>query len=366
VTARVHHFVPTWEPGAVGAHVVQAVGALREAGIDGNVYAGVVRDGLPLAARPLRAHAADAQPGDVLCYQHAIGSTVADYVADRREPLVVEYHNVTPHEFFDAWDRPLADALDWGRRQLRRLAQAATLGLADSRYNEAEMRAVGFATTVVVPVLVDVRRGTGAGAIDAGVSARLRATKRGTDVLFVGRLAPNKAQHEIVKAFALYRRTFDPEARLWLVGAGASARYRQALDRFVARAGLHDVVTLTGPVSDAELASYYDVADVFCCLSRHEGVGVPVLEAMAHDVPVVARASSAVTETVAGAGVLLDEDAPTIDVAAALWTVVSTPGRRDALVAAGRARVAEFALPRLRAQFVDALAPVLARARRVA
>ena len=359
---RVHHFVATWEPGAVGAHVVQAVDALRAAGIDGNVYAGVVRDGLPLTAKPIEAHAADARPGDVLCYQHAIGSTVADHVVGRTEPLVVQYHNVTPHEFFDPWDRPLADALDWGRRQLRDLARCATLGIADSRYNEAEMRAVGFATTVVVPVLVDVRRGTGAGAPDRDLSARLRATKRGTDVLFVGRLAPNKAQHEIVKAFARFRRTFDPDARLWLVGADASARYRQALDRFVAHAALGDAVTLTGAVSDAELAAYYDVADVFCCLSRHEGVGVPVLEAMAHDVPVVARASSAVTETVAGAGVLLAADAPPVDVAAALWTVTSRPRLRDALVHAGRARVDDFALPALRAQCVAALAPVLGRA----
>jgi L-malate glycosyltransferase len=354
---KVHHFVATWEPGAVGAHVLEAHGALRDAGIDGNVYAGVVRDGMTLAAQPVESYERDAAPGDVLLYQHAIGSTVADFVVARPEPLVVEYHNVTPHEFFDPWDRPLADALDWGRRQLRPLARRSVLGLADSAYNEAEMRAVGFTDTVVVPVLVDVQRTNGP--VDSRLRDELERTKRGTDLLFVGRIAPNKAQHELVKVLALYRRTFDTGARLWLVGADASARYRTVLERFVDHAGLSDAVHLTGRVADAQLAAYYAVADVFVCVSRHEGVGVPLLEAMAHDVPVVARASSAITETVAAAGVLVDAGAPAIDVAAAVWRVSSDADRRAALVRAGRTRVESFALPRLRAQFLDALAPVL-------
>src|SRR5262249_48176898 len=133
---RIHSFVPTWEPGAVGSHVLAAREVLRDAGIDGDVYAGVIRDGMRYAARPIEEHAKRAREGDVLCYSHAIGSTVADYVRARPEPLVVDYHNVTPREFFDAWDRPIADALDWGRRQLRELAGCSTLGLAVSRYNE--------------------------------------------------------------------------------------------------------------------------------------------------------------------------------------------------------------------------------------
>jgi glycosyltransferase involved in cell wall biosynthesis len=354
----VQHFVPTWEPGAVGTHVLEAHAALRAAGIDGTVYAGVVRDGMPLAARPVADYERDARPDDVLLYQHAIGTTVADFVVDRAEPLVVDYHNVTPHEFFDAWDRPLADALDWGRRQLRALARHSRLGLADSHFNERELQAIGFAATTVVPVLADVR--PGASPTDERLRDELAATKRGTDLLFVGRLAPNKAQHDLVKLLALHRRAFDTGARLWLVGGTATPRYRDALARFVAAAGLDDAVVLTGPVPDATLHAYYDVADVFVSLSRHEGFGVPLLEAMAHDVPVVARATTAVPETIGDAGVLVDADAPLVDVAAAIAAVTGDAALSGTLVTRGRARVENFAIERARARLVDVLTAVAA------
>jgi glycosyltransferase involved in cell wall biosynthesis len=178
--------------------------------------------------------------------------------------------------------------------------------------------------------------------------------------LFVGRLAPNKAQHELVKMFALYRRAFDPDARLWLVGPHTVARYHVAVDRFVTAAGLTGAVHLTGAVSDGALNAYYDVADAFVSMSRHEGFGVPLLEAMAHDTPVIARASAAVPETVADAGVLLDGDAPIADYAAAAWRVATDAGLRAALVERGRRRLDAYALPRLREQLLDALGPVLA------
>jgi glycosyltransferase involved in cell wall biosynthesis len=355
---RVQHFVPTWEPGAVGTHVLEAHAALRAAGIDGEVYAGVVRGGMPLPARAVAEYARDAQPDDVLLYQHAIGSTVADYVVERSETLVVDYHNVTPHEFFDAWDRPLADALDWGRRQLRPLARRSRLGLADSHYNEAELQTIGFAATVVVPVLADVRRTRVAP--DPRRQDELRRTKRGADLLFVGRLAPNKAQHELVKLLALHRRAFDGGSRLWLVGGTASPRYREALRRFVAATDLDGVAVVTGPVTEAELRAYYDVADVFVSLSRHEGFGVPLLEAMAHDVPVVARATTAVPETVGDAGVLVAADAPLIDVAAALHQVTSDARLRTELLTRGHDRVDHFSIERARTLLVDALSAVAA------
>jgi L-malate glycosyltransferase len=357
---NVHHFVATWEPGAIGAHVVHAREALAEAGMPGAVYAGVDRGGMPVAARAISSYPAEAAPDDVLLYQHAIGSTVADFVVARAERLVVDYHNITPSGFFDAWDRSLADALDWGRAQLRPLARRATLGIADSPFNEREMRAAGFERTEVVPVLFDPERSHGA--TTAARATALRAAKRGHDWLFVGRLVPNKSQHELIKAFALYRQSFDPGARLWLVGGSGCDRYRDTLTRFVERAELRGAVELVGAVSNTELGAYYDAADVFVCLSRHEGFCVPLIEAMAHGVPVVARATTAVADTVAGAGLLLPDDAPLIDVAAAAWTVGSDADTRPHLVDAGRLRAATYSPARTRAQLVDALRPLMTEA----
>jgi glycosyltransferase involved in cell wall biosynthesis len=220
------------------------------------------------------------------------------------------------------------------------------------------MQRAGFAPTAVVPVMVDVARG--AGVVDERLRDELRATKLGADWVFVGRVAPNKAHHDLVKAFACYRRWFDGNARLWLVGGESSALYRAALGRLVDDAGLASAVTFTGSVSDAQLGAYYEAADAFVCASRHEGFCVPVLEAMAHGVPVIARAATAVPETVGAAGVLVPEDAPVTHLAAAAWRVLADPATRDALVAAGHRRVDHFSLEHTRARLLDVITALLA------
>jgi L-malate glycosyltransferase len=238
------------------------------------------------------------------------------------------------------------------------MAERAELGIAVSRFNERELVDAGFARTAVAPVLVDLDHMVRE--VDAAAEARLRDAKSGggADLLFVGRIAPNKAQHDLVKALAVYRRTYDPDARLHLVGASSSEAYSDAVKAYVARLGLEDAVNLTGPVPSGVLAAHYRTADVFVCLSEHEGFCVPLLEAMHNHVPIVAFAAAAVPETVAGAAVLLDDKSPAM-VAAAVHRVQTDPVLRDQLVAAGATRLAEFTLPRARERFAEALKTVL-------
>jgi glycosyltransferase involved in cell wall biosynthesis len=344
---------------AIGAHALQVQATLQDAGIASDVFA--AEWDADVAGR---AHHFDSFVDDDdgwLLYHASVGSHVGQWFAERRARKLVDYHNVTPHEYFDAWAPEISGLLVSGRHQLADLAPVVEAGLADSHFNELELRAAGCDQTAVVPVMVDVARA--AGNVDERLRDELRQAKRGADWLFVGRLAPNKAQHELLKVFALYRRLFDGNARLWVVGGESSVHYRVALDRFVADAGLQRAAHIVGSVSDGALGAYYEAADVFVSVSDHEGFCVPVLEAMAHGVPVVARASSAVPETVGDAGVLVAEAAPRIEIAAAVRRVVADAQVRDALIAAGRRRVEEFSLPRSRARLLEALAPVLAAPR---
>ena len=172
--------------------------------------------------------------------------------------------------------------------------------------------------------------------------------------MFVGRMAPNKAQHDVVKAFALYRRVFDSRARLWLVGGSSSDAYVRACRELADRLGVGSAVEFAGSVSQEALTAYYRSADVFVCLSDHEGFCVPLLEAMWHGVPVVAFGSSAVPETLGAGGVCLPEKSASV-VASAVWRVVSDPGLRSSLVAAGRRRLGDFELSKTRATFTKAI-----------
>jgi glycosyltransferase involved in cell wall biosynthesis len=179
--------------------------------------------------------------------------------------------------------------------------------------------------------------------------------------LFVGRISPNKCQHDVVAAFAVYRRLFDPAATLSLVGGITSLDYKHALQRLATELGVEAGVEFRDGVTFTELLAHYRAADVFVCLSEHEGFCVPILEAMELGVPVIAFASTAVTDTVSSAGVLLDDKDP-LAVACAVDELLSDDTRRAALVESGRARAVTFSLPATSKQFLDSLSSWLGAA----
>ena len=353
---RVDIVVPVLEPGAVGAHSLALAALLRAHGVASDVWAREVAPamagrGALLASRP--AGRAD----DVLVYQMAMGDDMADVVATLPGRLVVNHHNLTPPSFFDRWEPALSAGLARGEAQLASLAARAELALAVSAFNAEACVRAGYRHVEVAPFLADL---DGLRAVDRACALQLEATKRGTDWLFVGRLCPNKAQHDLIVAFAAYRRGFDPAARLFLVGGATPASYRVALEQLLADLDLGEAVTLTGPVPAPVLAAHYRAADVFVSLSDHEGFCVPILEAWSAGLPVVALAAAAVPETVGGAGLLLPTKRSPLFTAAAVARVVGDPGLRARLVDAGRRRLAErFALPVAQARTWDVLRKVL-------
>ena len=353
----VHQFLPRLAPrDAIGGHTLRVQETLVAGGITSEIYVGEVDPEMKGRARHYLDFAGprDGEPTWLL-YHASIGGALGEVVLHRPEPLIVDYHNVTPPEFFEAWQPEVSVLLAAGRRQLAGLAGGAVLGVADSGFNEGELREVGFRRTGVVPVLLDLEGLVGE--CDVGVLERLSGLA-GACWLFVGRLAPNKAQHDLVKALAVYRRVYDPDARLVLVGAASSAVYEVALRRFVAELGLEGAVELAGSVSAGELGAYFRAADVFVCVSEHEGFCVPLLEAMAHGVPVVAFGAAAVPETLGDAGLVLDVKSPAV-VAAAVGRVLGDVGLREGLVEAGRARLEVFSLERSRERLWDALRPLI-------
>jgi L-malate glycosyltransferase len=326
----VHQIIPVLDPrDAAAAHTLRVQKLLRDMGCESEIYAETCN--VAAAARPL----ADYR-GERVVYQLAIGSVAVDPLLTMRPPLLVNSHNLTPAAYFELWDPSLVHGTAWGLRQVRQLADVAEIGVGVSRFNTAELEAAGFRRTVTAPFLFDPSALDGE--LDESVLGRLRDAKRGTDWLFVGRLVPNKAQHEIVRAFALYRRTVDAYARLHLVGGASSKRYESALRAYVSALGLDAAVTITGPVAGDVLAAHYANADVFVCLSHHEGFCVPLVEAMSRGVPVVAAANAAIPETAGDAALLLTAPSAS-DVAVAVQRVMTDASLRAALVAAGEERV---------------------------
>jgi glycosyltransferase involved in cell wall biosynthesis len=277
---------------------------------------------------------------DWLLYQCSIGSPVADTFRTHPARKMLDYHNITPAELVERWIPPLAAEARLGRRQLHELAPVVEAAFADSPFNAAELDEVGFRRTSVAPILVEA--GNLAAAPDPEVLSRLTAEAT-TRWLFVGQVAPHKAQHDIVRAFAAYRELYDGDAQLAIVGREMGHAYRDAVVRFASVIELEDAVEVTGSVPTEVLAAYYESADVFVCLSEHEGFCAPLIEAMARGVPVVAYAAAAVPGTVGSAGVLLPSKEPEL-VAAAVHELLSDDIARAGLVRAGRAQAQHFSL----------------------
>ncbi len=350
----VHQFVPALLPrDATGQHTLALQQALRDAGFESDLYVEAAHDDLWVHATYFERYPERAQPGDILLYQLSTASPIAEFLLGRPERLVLDYHNITPPSFYDGWEDHTSTKVELARLQMAALAPLAVLGIADSAFNAAELRRFGCATTSVIPILsgVDDHQVE----VDAAELARLTAAHRdATVLLFVGRISPNKTQHHLVEALWLYRRWYDPHARLHLVGPAFTDSYVEAVFAFADELGLRDAVRHGEDLSDAELAAWYADADAFVCLSEHEGFCIPLLEAMRAGLPIVAYAAGAVPETLGDAGILLESKRPSV-VAAAVDRVRRDQTLSDRLADAGHRRLAAFSPAVTRARFAEVL-----------
>jgi glycosyltransferase involved in cell wall biosynthesis len=343
---------------AIGVHTLNVRRALLDAGFDSEIYYWNSTPDMASAGHPVSALGRRAE-GRALLYQASIGSPVFEVLLERGEPKLVNYHNITPAELFAGWEPDVAEETALGRAQLARLAPECELAIAVSRFNEEELRAAGYANTAVVPLLMDVTAGRTEP--DRLTAARLAEEKSrgGTDLLYVGKISPHKAPHDLVKMLAVYRRLYDAKARLRLVGSPLGERYEPALLSFVDDLGLEDAVEVTGSLPPAELEAYWRAADVYVSASDHEGFCVPLVEAMGHGVPVVVYGAAAVPETVGGAGLVLPTKEP-LRFAAAVARVVSDPELRARFAGAAATRVADLSPARSGARFVELVRGALA------
>ena len=357
---RIDQVIPTLASrDAIGQHTTAARQVLREMGFVSDIFyanasADVLRDG-----RPLEELGDEDPTGRWLLYQLSIGSPAGEVFAKRPEPKLVDYHNITPAELLRAWEPSVAEELRLGRSQLVRLAPVTRFAMADSAFNEQELRSAGYGATAVAPLMIDLE--ALAGSPDPVVAARLLRARAegGTGLLFVGKVAPHKAQHDLLKALAVYRRLYDPRARLRIVGGAIGDAYPEALARFASMLGVDDAVEMVGSVPHAELVAYYEGSDVFVCLSDHEGFCVPLLEAMMHRLPIVAFGAAAVPDTVGDAGLVLP-DKQALRVAAAVDRVVRDESLRAAMADAAADQVAQLSLGPSRAAFRGVIEQALA------
>jgi glycosyltransferase involved in cell wall biosynthesis len=355
--AAIHQLVAGFSNGdAISNEARVLQGFFRRWGLASEIYCETRRilPELRPLCRDLERAPAETGPADAALLHLSIGSDANDAFAALRCRRAILYHNISPPEYFSAVQPNTAALLARGREQAARLAGAAEVVLADSAYNARELAAWGYPPARVLPLVLD---------FDRILAPPDRATRRRYDdgranVLFVGRCAPNKRIEDALAAFHYFQRYVEPASRFLQVGSFAGMeRYHALLMTLQRDLQLRDVV-LPGAVRQDQLSAFYRSASVFLCMSEHEGFCIPLLEAMAHDVPVLAFAAAAVPETLDGAGVLFTEKRYDL-VAETMGRLVRDASLRAAVLAGQRARLARFRARDREAEVRAALAPLL-------
>jgi len=302
-------------------------------------------------ARDYRDFEAEDSADAVVIFHFAIGTKLAEWFAGLRTHKIIKYHNITPAKFFGATSPRTARALARGREELRAFAPVPELALGDSAYNERDLIEAGYRRTGVLPVVIDFA------ALDEPPDPATLAAygDNAANVLFVGRVSPNKKFEDLIKAFFYFQKTARLRSRLLLVGAvDAADRYANYLRGLVRELDVRDVVfarRLTQPALNA----CYRAASVFLCLSEHEGFCVPLVEAMHFGVPIIASAQAAVAETLGGAGILVQHK--DFEAIAELLDLVLTEAQlRARLLAGQRERLRAFQRPAIEHRLRELLA----------
>ena len=348
---RIVQMLPTIAYGdAIGNHVLALNRLFKNNGIDTDIY-----------ARNIDARITDnnvkkiekfKDDADIILYHLSTGDDLNLKIRDYKSRIVINYHNVTPENYFRGYDeisrKLCADGLD----QVKMLSGVPEAVICDSVFNMNDLKSYGYECPMeAIPILIafdDYSK-----AQNKEILERYRGDGH-VNIVFTGRIAPNKKQEDVIRAFYYYHEYINPKSRLFIVGSYRDTDvYYRKLFKYVKKLHLEDVC-FTGHIRFDEILAYYGIADVFLCMSEHEGFCVPLVEAMYFNVPIIAYNSTAVGETLGGSGLLLEDKDPRV-VAEAINMVVTLQDLREKMIRGEGERLKDFANERVEKQFLEFL-----------
>ena len=354
-TTAVHQLVSGFGQGDAISHEALALRAIcRDLKFPSDVYAPMDR-----IADDMRTHCYPIEdfrgkPSDVVICHYSIASPATEVFLSAPGRKVLIYHNITPAEFYQPFDAAITEQLVQARVGLKDTALRADAVWADSAFNASELRSAGVENAKVfqllfTPAAMDIPP-------DPVVLDQFAPPMK--NILFVGRIAPNKCVEDLVTAFAWYHRKIEPHSRLIIVGSDRSAPTYFAMLRMYAGELELPNVCFQRFASPAGLSAYYQLADVFVTASRHEGYCLPLVEAMYKGVPVVAREVGGVPEALGGAGVMYDDLKPE-ELAELLALVLKDDHLRQAILESQKKRIAEVLKRPMQEEFLSLLSELI-------
>ena len=258
-------------------------------GYESEIYAEYIDEKLKDQIKPIREY--NGNKDGILFVHHSMGMGCFDKIISLPDKKSIIYHNITPEYFFE--DEGLKREIKRGLDQTKEYAKYVDYAVAVSNYNRRELLDMGYKHVDVMPIQISLDRFD----YTKSDSTELEQYNGSTNIIFVGRVVQNKRQDDLIKIFAVYHNFYNTNSHLHIIGDVGMQGYVAELKRECSAFGLDEYVHFTGKVSEEKLKAYYELADIFLCMSEHEGFGVPLLEAMRMGVPVISFSSSAIPET---------------------------------------------------------------------
>ncbi len=331
---------------AIGNNALAIRDHFRRAGMASDIIYLQADPGMAAQGRPLDTFPSLNNDSSVTILHYALPSVLNETFRQARGARILIYHNNTPPEFLRGYPHMQHLAVA-GRDALKNLVDVPHVSVADSEYNRLELVKFGFQKTQEIPIYLD------RDIYSAPQNPVIREMFRDdfVNLLYVGRVTPNKCQHDLIRFYGFYKRFVRSRSRLFIVGKwdGFQTYFRQ-LSNMADRYSLGDV-HFTGRVTNNELMTYYAMADVFVSMSEHEGFGVPLVESMIFDIPVMAYGAAAVPFTMGGSGVIFHNKSRFMELAELLEEIVSQKRLREQVIAGQRKRLEDFSGPRIGAHW---------------
>lgn len=337
---------------AVSTFALGVFRLLMSHGIPCSLYADACDIRLRGVVKPPEVLLESARDRDVVLFNFSIFDAILPVLAGLPCKKILYYHGITPPELLRPYNPQLAVVCEKGYEQLPLVryfpklmanSHVSARILHDALEKDEQMRneqdvSAPYRTKsiAVCPPIIGTKRllGIPADPVALGLT-RVR-------LLYVGRLVPHKKVEDLLAVFDEFHR-LEPDSSLLLVGPPGDSAYSAFLDDLLSGSlsDLSHAVRRLGEVSDGTLKSLYAGSTAFLTMTEHEGFCVPLVEAMAFDLPVFAFAEPAVAETLGDAGhVFASRDFAAI--AKTMHRVLSDDTEREAMLARQRTRLASL------------------------
>ncbi|TGL60313.1 glycosyltransferase [Leptospira ognonensis] len=244
---------------------------------------------------------ADIKNDDVIVYHHSIHSDVLPFILKFKNKKILIYHNVTPNHFFEPYDLKFTYLLTEGRNDLYQIKDQFDAYFAVSDFNKQELTELGYRNVKLMPLNLNFSKWESYN--------KSPITKKDLQFLFVGRIAPNKKQNDLIKFAKIWKEKTHKNFHLKLIGFSNPNQqsYLDELEFMIKSYDLENQVEIVSYVNEEILSKYYRESNYFISMSEHEGFCVPLMEAMYFQLPVIAYKAGAIAETLGGSGFLFSE-----------------------------------------------------------